>query len=127
MRRLTLDLARHEKVRVTVVFDGPPPSGSPQTQSLGPVAIRYAGSRSADDVIVTFLPAGAAARDWVVVTDDRELGARVRRRGGRVRSLRERDRRVGGVLPGRHAGRRLNHLSPVPLPLPLPLPLPDGR
>jgi hypothetical protein len=46
------------------------------------------------------MPTGRAAAEWVVVTDDRELGRRVRERGGRVRSLGEWRRR------GRRSDRR---------------------
>ena len=88
VRSLTLDLARSERIRVTLVFDGQPPSGSPPAESLGNVTIRYAAPRTADDVIIAALPAGGRARDWVVITDDRGLAARARGRGARVRSLR---------------------------------------
>ena len=86
-RRITLDLARAESIRVLVVFDGPPPAGAPQREELGKVSIVYSGARSADDVIVATLPTGNRARDWVVVTDDRGLRERALQAGAQVRSV----------------------------------------
>ncbi len=89
VRRLMLELARAEKVRATVVFDGPPPPGSPEQEHLGIVTIVYAGSRSADEIIVNRLPKGPNAKNWTVVTDDRALAAQVRHTGAQLKSLRE--------------------------------------
>lgn len=109
IRRQSLELVRRGGMTVTVVFDGPPPPGSPPVEHLGRVTVRYSGSRSADDEIVGLLPAGRAAADWVVVTDDSGLGRRVRERGGRVRTLAEWRRRKPG--PSRRP-RREAKLSP---------------
>jgi predicted RNA-binding protein with PIN domain len=87
VRQLTLDLVRRESVRVSLVFDGPPPPGTPARENLGRLTIVYSGSDSADDTIVRSLPHGSPARRWVVVTDDRELAARVKAIGATVRSL----------------------------------------
>ena len=87
VRRRALDTVRHEGVKLTVVFDGPPPPGSPELEHLGKVRVRYSGRSSADDVIVDLLRSSSRARDWVVVTDDHALGHRVRECGARVRSL----------------------------------------
>ena len=89
MRHLVLEAIRHERLQVTVVFDGPPPDGSPTVEHLGRATVRYSDSSSADDVILRVLPNGPRASQWAVVTDDRELGKRVRDRGGRVLSLGE--------------------------------------
>ncbi len=89
VRHLVLEAVRHERLQVTVVFDGPPPDGSPKVEHLARVTVRYSGSSSADDVILRVLPDGSRASEWVVVTDDRELGSRVRDCGGRVLSLSE--------------------------------------
>ena len=86
-RRLVLDRTRGQRQRVTVVFDGPPPPHAPEVESLGAVTIRYAGARAADDLIIAALPRGPAARQWVVVTDDRELQRRAREVGSEVRPL----------------------------------------
>jgi hypothetical protein len=87
VRRQVLDRARHETMSVTVVFDGPPPAGVPVRESLGKATVVYAGSRTADDVIIGMLPDGPAARQWSVITDDRGLADRVRARGAEVRRL----------------------------------------
>ncbi|HSL19647.1 MAG TPA: NYN domain-containing protein [Methylomirabilota bacterium] len=101
VRRQVLDATRHETLSVTVVFDGPPPEGAPDRESLGRVTVVYAGSRSADDVIVALLPEGAAARQWSVVTDDRGLAERVRARGAAVRRLADWQRRRRPQQPQR--------------------------
>lgn len=89
VRTQVLEITRHESMSVTVVFDGPPPTGSLPQESLGKVTVIYSGSRSADDVIVKMLPKGAAAKQWFVVTDDRGLAVRVNDRGAKVRRLAE--------------------------------------
>ncbi len=101
MRRFLLDVARRSRTTIVVVFDGPPPVGRPEVENLGGVKVRYAGARTADDVIVAKLPRGAAARQWTVVTDDRGLAARVRAAGARVEDvasfLRRADLREGSA------------------------------
>ena len=89
VRRLVLDLARRERITVTIVFDGPPPAGTPEIERLGRVTVRYSGTASADEVILRLLPAGNAARSWTVVSGDRELVDRARNRGARTRPARE--------------------------------------
>ncbi len=89
VRKQVLDATRHETVSVTVVFDGPPPPGAPPKESLGRVTVVYSGAKSADDVIAAAIPAGQAASQWSVVTDDRGLAARVKDRGAKVRTLAE--------------------------------------
>jgi predicted RNA-binding protein with PIN domain len=89
VRRLVLDACRRERMSVTVVFDGPPPTGTPSHELLGAVTIVYSGSATADDVILRHLATGASAREWVVVTDDRGLARRVRQQGAEVRSIAE--------------------------------------
>ena len=89
VRRLSLELARHEHMHITVVFDGPPPSGSPLQEDLGNVTVVYSDSQSADDAVVARLPQGTAAKNWVVVTGDRELARRSKQRGATVRPLGE--------------------------------------
>lgn len=112
VRRRVLDRVRRERMRVTVVFDGPPPAGTPSRESLGPVTVVYSAPASADDVIVRALPEGPAARSWTVVTDDRGLAARVRRRGAQVRTLahwRQGDRAPGH--PSRGDGLRPDEVA----------------
>ena len=87
VRRQALQKVRGEGVTITVVFDGPPPQGTPTIEHLGKVTVRYSGARTADDAIVELIPNGRKAGEWVVVTDDRGLARRVKERGGTVRSL----------------------------------------
>jgi predicted RNA-binding protein with PIN domain len=89
VRRKALDAVRQEGMSLTVVFDGPPPEGSPDPEHLGRVTIRYSGGSSADDLILRLLPKSGRASDWVVVTDDRALRDRIRERGAKVRTLKE--------------------------------------
>lgn len=89
VRRRALDTIRHGGMSLTVVFDGPPPEGSPDPEHLGRLTIRYSGASSADDLILRLLPHSGRASDWVVVTDDGVLRDRVRERGGEVRTLGE--------------------------------------
>jgi predicted RNA-binding protein with PIN domain len=128
VRRRALDTVRHEGIHLTVVFDGPPPAGSPEIEHLGRVSIQYSGGSSADDVIMRLLPTRGRASEWVVVTDDRALGGRVRERGAQVRKLNEwRSRRRTGVespiirhrdqscRPGKSAiGRHISPLAKTP-------------
>jgi len=87
VRRRALDTVRHGGMSLTVVFDGPPPVGSPDPEHLGRLTIRYSGASSADDLILRLLPRSGRASEWVVVTDDRALRDRVREQGAQVRSL----------------------------------------
>ena len=93
VRARVLDATRHERMSVVVVFDGRPPEGMSDRESLGNVTIIYSGTRTADDVIVAELPSGKAASQFSIVTDDRGLAVRVRDRGAKVRSLAEWQRR----------------------------------
>jgi predicted RNA-binding protein with PIN domain len=89
VRQRALETVRHEGVSLTVVFDGPPPAGSPALEHLGRVSVQYSGTASADDVIVNLLPKGGRMSEWIVVTDDRGLRDRIRERGAQVRTLGE--------------------------------------
>jgi len=102
VRRQVLETVRRQRVRVTVVFDGPPPSGTPELEHLGGVTVRYSGNRTADKVILDLVDNRNAA-DWVVISDDRELRHLARERGAGVRSLGEWKSRRS--TPGRRAGR----------------------
>ncbi len=88
-RRLVLEACRRQRMRVTLVFDGPPPQGTPQSEPLGALTVHYSGPETADDLIVRTLPSGGRARGWVVVTDDRGLAARARQHGAEVRAVGE--------------------------------------
>jgi hypothetical protein len=89
VRRKALDTVRHEGMRLTVVFDGPPPAGAPAVEDLGRVTVRYSGNSSADELILRLLAGQARASEWVVVSDDRALGAKARDRGATIKTLKE--------------------------------------
>ena len=89
VRRRALDTVRQGRLSLTVVFDGPPPGGSPDPEHLGRLTILYSGASSADDLILRLLPRSGRASEWVVVTDDRALRDRVRDAGVQVRTLAE--------------------------------------
>ncbi len=89
VRRLVLEATRHERMAVVVVFDGPPPTGSPAEEALGAVTVFWSGAVSADDTIISRIPAGSGARQWTVITDDRGLADRARQLGASVRRLSE--------------------------------------
>lgn len=89
VRKLVLDATRHERISVVVVFDGPPPVGLADHESLGQVTVVYSGPVSADDLIISRIPGGRAASQWTVVTDDRGLADRARQQGASTRTLKE--------------------------------------
>ena len=72
-------------ISVEIVLDGTPDRGLANRRLTSGVTVRYAGSRSADAVIVGLVEAAARASDGrpaiLVVSDDRALGGDVRRRG----------------------------------------------
>jgi predicted RNA-binding protein with PIN domain len=73
--RLLASFARARRTRVTCIFDGPePPSFG---RHLGSVTVAFSGPRSADELIAE---RAAHGRGWSVVTSDRGLASRVRRR-----------------------------------------------
>jgi len=108
LRRLVLEACRHERMRITVVFDGPPPAGVPPRELLGSVTVLYSESESADDLIIRELPDGARAHDWVVVTDDRGLQARARQCNAKVRSVAEWSRKRTAPPPRPRAEAKLS-------------------
>lgn len=76
-------------MQVVLIFDGPPPEGSPVTEHLGRLTVQYSGTATADDVIVGMVPGGRSASQWVVVTNDLGLRDRARAKGAGVRTLAE--------------------------------------
>lgn len=80
VRRAALSVARRERVRIVVFFDGAPPAGGTATERLGTVDVRYA--RHADTAIVAFLR--GAGRGWRLATDDRGLARSAREAGAEV-------------------------------------------
>lgn len=80
VRRAALDLARRQRVKVLVVFDGAPPEGGEEVEHLGQVEVRY--THHADMAILAVL--GQSGGGWRVATDDRELARRARDAGAEV-------------------------------------------
>jgi hypothetical protein len=89
---------RGTRAGITLIFDGAAPQGA-AFKLLGPLTVRFAGPRPADDVIVATVERAKAPRDWIAVTDDRGLGERVRSAGGRLTSVSEFWTRFGGPAP----------------------------
>jgi predicted RNA-binding protein with PIN domain len=81
------ELARSKRKRLTVVFDGPPPSERPKVQQLGDVTVVYAAPRSADDEIVRRIREARDPRGVTVVTDDRALALAVQGAGARTAGI----------------------------------------
>jgi hypothetical protein len=80
VRRAALALARRERVRIVVYFDGAPPPGGKDVEELGRVEVRYV--RHADSAIIDALR--RSGRGWRLATDDRALGVRARDAGAQV-------------------------------------------
>ncbi len=80
VRRAALAVARHERVRILLFFDGAPPGGSAEVEMLGTVEVRYVPH--ADTAIAAFIR--GKGRGWRVATDDRGLQGRVRAAGAEV-------------------------------------------
>jgi predicted RNA-binding protein with PIN domain len=88
-RRQLLDdlarLAQAKKARLAVVFDGAPEANFPDGSSYRGVKVFYARPGSdADRRIIEIVERERDRRGLLVVTSDRELGARVRACGVRV-------------------------------------------
>jgi predicted RNA-binding protein with PIN domain len=88
---------REVRARVVIVFDGGPEAGKSESV-LGPLAVRYSGSRSADDVIAELVGRDPAPSNLIVVTDDRGLSARVRPAGATIASTTEFWSRFGKTI-----------------------------
>ena len=100
VRRAALAVARSERVRILVFFDGAPPPGSAASEILGAVEVRYVGN--ADSAIVAFLrPHG---RGWRVATDDRELARLARDAGAEAVPAAAFWRKAAAVLAAAPAG-----------------------
>jgi Protein of unknown function (DUF901). len=67
--------ARANRTKVACYFDGPEPEHF--GKNLGSVIVIFSGARSADDLIVNRVATGSG---WKVVTADRALAARIKRR-----------------------------------------------
>ena len=92
--RLLLPWTRGRR-RVVVVFDGPADPALAST--YGALRLRFAGGRSADDVILGAL--GSTPGDWTVVSDDAALRGACRSRGARTLTARELLARLAATPP----------------------------
>ncbi|MEX1172540.1 MAG: hypothetical protein WEG56_08005 [Chloroflexota bacterium] len=77
-------------VGIEIVFDGAPDRGMRGERVAGGLIVRHAGRRSADEVLVALVEevrataGSAAAAGVLVVSDDHDLRAELRRRGART-------------------------------------------
>lgn len=71
-------------VRIELILDGPQEGGVRDTRIASGVTVRYSGRASADSVIARLVAEAEHPVALLVVTDDAELGERVRRAGGRT-------------------------------------------
>lgn len=117
-RRLLEDLARLarvERLRVEVVFDGAPDEHFPDGSSFMGVRLFYAARGStADDRIKRMVDEARDRRTLVVVTSDRQLADYARRSGVRVTRSGEFRRRLDACAsdapaPGDKDAPRLSH------------------
>jgi hypothetical protein len=106
-----------------LVCDGTPPAARPRHRER--IQCSWAGpGRSADDLVVAFVERSTAPRRLTVVSSDRDLGRRARRRGAKTLSSEEflsrlaADHRLGRSPAGERARRMAMGPSPrgaVPL------------
>jgi predicted RNA-binding protein with PIN domain len=73
--RALANFARARRTKVACYFDGPEPEHF--GRHLGSVSVIFSGSRSADELIAKRVATGSG---WKVVTADRALAARIKRR-----------------------------------------------
>jgi hypothetical protein len=69
--------ARVNRTKVLCYFDGPEPENENFGKHLGSVTVIFSGARSADDLIIKCVGTGSG---WKVVTADRALASRIKRR-----------------------------------------------
>jgi len=67
--------ARFNRTKVACYFDGPEPEQF--GKHLGSISVIFSGERSADDLIIKCVATGSG---WKVVTADRALASRIKRR-----------------------------------------------
>ncbi len=90
------------RARVMVVFDGPP---RPEVaERYGSVEVRFAGARTADEVILELV--AARPRHWTVVTNDAALSRASRDLGARTRPATEIHLRAAEVKKQRQREER---------------------
>ena len=75
--KLSQLLSRYQKAKgntVFVVYDGPPPEGSPNELHMGRLRIIYAGPKSdADSRIKSIIREVSSPDQWIVVSSDKQV------------------------------------------------------
>ncbi|HEX4954364.1 MAG TPA: NYN domain-containing protein [Thermoanaerobaculia bacterium] len=90
------------RAEVVVVFDGPPRPDV--AERYGSVEVRFAGARSADEVILELV--AARPRHWTVVTNDAALSRASRDLGAKTRPATELHQRATEVKQQRQREER---------------------
>lgn len=106
VRAAALALARAERVRIVVFFDGAPPPGAAGLERLGAVEVRY--TANADSAILTYL--SRQARGNRLATDDADLARRARGLGAEVvgaAAFWRKHQRAGAGTPAEAAAMRV--------------------
>lgn len=118
VRSAALAVARGERIRIVVFFDGAPPAGGAQIERLGQVEVRYVPN--ADAAILDLLR--GKGRGWRLASDDRDLGIRARSLGAEVvgsagfwaRVERSRQGEVAEGAASQSSGGELAEAEPLP-------------
>lgn len=118
VRRSILELARRQKLRVVLFFDGAPPAGVPPVEKLGSVEVRYVAQ--ADAAILQLL--ARDGRGWRLVSSDRLLASKARMLGAEVVSAAAFRRRLEA---GGGSGEKPQPASTVPDSFAGVVPLPE--
>ena len=108
VRRAALDLARSERLRVVLLFDGAPPPGSPALERLGSVEVRYVPN--ADLAALALLAAGG--RGWRLASSDRDLARQARHTGAEVVSREQFWSRIEALSGDAGSAREVRSASP---------------
>jgi predicted RNA-binding protein with PIN domain len=83
--QLLQEFCRQQRKQAEVYFDNAPP-GQPSTQKFGPVTARFIRRGTTADAAIRMRlrKLGGSARNWTVVTSDREVAAASRESHARV-------------------------------------------
>lgn len=91
--KLSRLLSQYQKSKgnsIVVVYDGPPPDGSPTELSLGKMRIIYAGPKSdADSVIKNKIRDARSPDQWTVVSSDKQVYSYCKWAGAKAMNVRQ--------------------------------------